>query len=80
MVNLETAKLAGVIMTIGIVGIAGTNLAFAQQPTCGEQPYIYNVGCLPIGTAQLTAVALVGGIVALAIGCGAVGSRYSVMH
>lgn len=80
MVNLETAKLAGVIMTIGMVGIAGTNLAFAQQQPCGEQPYVYNVGCMPLGTAQLAAVSLVVGIIALAVGCGAVGVRYHLTH
>ena len=79
MVNLQTATLAGVIMTLGLVGMAGTNLAFAQQP-CGEQPYIYNVGCLPLGTAQMVAVSLMGGIIALAVGCGAFGVRYHLTH
>jgi hypothetical protein len=79
MVNLETAKLAGVIVTIGIASIAGTNLALAQQP-CGEQPYIYNVGCMPLGTAQLTAVSLVVGIIALAVGIGAASARDHLTH
>jgi hypothetical protein len=79
MVNLETAKFAGVIMTIGLVGIAGTNLVFAQQP-CGEQPYVYNVGCLPLGSAQMAAVALVVGVIALSVGCGIVGARSRLMH
>ncbi len=79
MVDLDTAKLAVVIMTIGLVSMAGTNLAFAQQQPCGEQPYVYNVGCLPLGSAQLAAIAIVGGIVALAIGCGAAGVKYSTI-
>jgi hypothetical protein len=33
MVNLGTAKLAGLIMVTGILAIAGTNLAFAQTAT-----------------------------------------------
>ena len=79
MVNLQTAKLAVVIVTIGLIGIAGTNLAFAQQP-CGEQPYVYNVGCMPLSTAQLAAVSLAVGIIALAVGCGIVGTRYRLTH
>lgn len=75
MVNLGTAKLAGVIMTVGIIAIAGTNLAFAQQPSCGEQAYGY-IGCTPMGTAQLYGAILVVGVVAFAIACGAVGRQY----
>jgi hypothetical protein len=33
MVNIGTAKLAGVIMVLGMLAIAGTNLAFAQNAT-----------------------------------------------
>jgi hypothetical protein len=33
MVNLGTAKLAGVVLVVGILAIAGTNLAFAQNAT-----------------------------------------------
>lgn len=33
MINLGTAKLAGVIMVVGILAIAVTNLAFAQTST-----------------------------------------------
>jgi hypothetical protein len=33
MVNLGIAKLAGVTMVLGILAIAGTNLAFAQNAT-----------------------------------------------
>jgi len=71
MVNLGTAKFAGVIMAIGIVAIAGTNLAFAQQP-CGAQAYAY-IGCTPMGTAQMYGAVLVAGVVAFAIAVGATG-------
>jgi len=80
MVNLGTAKLAGIIMTIGIVAMAGTNLAFAQQPTCGtapygEAPYAY-IGCTPLGTAQMYGVILVVGVVIFAIAWGVAGRQY----
>ncbi|GEM_PF-7093573 len=39
MIKSETARLALYISTIGVVAIAGTNTAFAQTPTCGEQAY-----------------------------------------
>ena len=76
MVNVGTAKFAGVIMTIGIIAIAGTNLAFAQttstgQP-CGAQAYTY-IGCTPMSSAQLYGAILVAGVVALAIAVGAAG-------
>ncbi len=76
MVNLGTAELAGVIMTIGIVATAGTNFAFAQQQPCGEQPYIHNVACTPLGTGQLYGAVLVAGIVALAVAFAISGRRY----
>lgn len=79
MVYLYTAKFAVVILTLGIAGIAGTNLVFADQP-CGEQPYIHNVACMPLGQAQIAALAIVGGIIALAIGCGAFGIKHHLMH
>ncbi|MDE1766308.1 MAG: hypothetical protein KGI27_08575 [Thaumarchaeota archaeon] len=79
MVYLGTAKLAGVIMTISIVAIAGTNLVFAQttstgQP-CGAQAYTY-IGCTPMATAQLYGAIIVAVVVAFAIGCGAAGVKY----
>lgn len=79
MASQSKVKLAGVMIAIGLVTITGTNLAFAQQQPCGEQPYVYNVGCAPLGTAQLYAAALVGGIVAFAAACGAAGVRYSTI-
>jgi hypothetical protein len=70
MVNLSTAKLAGVTMVVGILAIAGINLAFAQQ-LCGAKAYA-SIWCQPQqGTAQWEGLAIVGGIVALAIGCAA---------
>ena len=80
MVSLGTAKLAVVIMTIGIVAISGTNLAFAQQPSCGtapygEAPYAY-IGCTPLNTAQMYGGILVVGVVAFAIAWGAAGRQY----
>jgi hypothetical protein len=33
MINLSTVRLAGIIMVVGILAIAGTNLAFAQNAT-----------------------------------------------
>jgi hypothetical protein len=77
MVNIGTAKLGGVVMTLGIVAIAGTNFAFAQQTPCGEQAYVYNVGCMPLSTAQLVGAVVVAGIVAFAIACGVTGSHLS---
>ncbi len=81
MVNAGTAKLVGVVMTLSIVAIASTNLAFAQQQVnCGTAPYgeasYAYIGCTPLNTAQLYGAILVAGIVALAIGCGAAGLRY----
>ncbi len=80
MVDIRTAKLAVVIMAIGIVAISGTNLAFAQSQTqiqCGTAPYgeaaYAYIGCIPMGTAQMYGIYLVVGVVALAIGCGAAG-------
>ncbi|MDE1832647.1 hypothetical protein [Candidatus Nitrosotalea okcheonensis] len=80
MVSLSTAKLAGVAMTLGIVAIAGTNLAFAQQPSCGEQAYVYNVGCLPLDTAHMVGAILVASIVAFAIAWGVAGRHYHIIH
>jgi hypothetical protein len=79
MVGLSKAEL-GIIMTIGLIAMAGTGLAFAQQQPCGEQPYVYNVGCLPLNTAQLYAAVLVGGIVALAVACGVSGVRHHIIQ
>jgi hypothetical protein len=44
MVNLGTAKLAGVVLVVGILAIAGTNLAFAQNATSPPST--------PTGTAE----------------------------
>ncbi|NHH96714.1 hypothetical protein DYY66_2047 [Candidatus Nitrosotalea sp. FS] len=80
MVRLGTAKLAGLVMTLGILAMAGTNLAFAQQPTCGEQAYVYNVGCLPLDTAQMVGAILVASIAAFAIAWGVAGRHYNIIH
>ena len=74
MVNIGAAKLA-VVMTIGIVSIGSTNLAFAQQTPCGEQAYVYNVGCMPLDTAHLAGGVIVASIVVFAIACGVAGSK-----
>ena len=66
MINLGTAKLAGITMVVSILAIAGTNLVFAQQP-CGAQAYAYTACGPPLGTAQLYGVAIVGGVVACSI-------------
>jgi len=76
MVSLGAAKLAGVIMAVGIVAIAGTNFAFAQQPLCGAQTYA-SVACgPPIGTAQLYGGIITAAVVAFAIGCAIPGLKY----
>ncbi|MGI0046356.1 MAG: hypothetical protein ACREBB_04105 [Nitrosotalea sp.] len=76
MVNLGAAKLTGVIMTIGIVAMAGNNLAYAQQPSsCGEQAYGY-IGCTPLNTAQLIGGVLVASIVAFAMAWGVAERQY----
>jgi len=69
MVNLGTAKLAGVTMVIAILAIAGTNLAFAQQSTCGTAPYgavaFGYIACgPPLVTAQYYGAAIVVGVIA----------------
>ncbi|CUR52431.1 exported protein of unknown function [Nitrosotalea devaniterrae] len=79
MVSVGTAKLAGLVMTLGILAMAGTNLAFAQQPSCGEQAYVYNVGCLPLDTAQMVGAILVASIAGFAIVWGVAG-RHHVIH
>ncbi|MDC8452332.1 MAG: hypothetical protein LV477_05395 [Candidatus Nitrosotalea sp.] len=81
MVSLSKAKLAGVVMTLGIVAIAGTNLAFAQQPSpCGEQAYVYNVGCLPLDSAHMVGAILVASIAAFAIAWGVAGRHHMVYN
>lgn len=70
MVNLGTARLAGVIIGLGLVAIAGINVAFAQttstgQP-CGAQAYAY-IGCAPLATAQMYGAAIVGGVIIFSI-------------
>ncbi len=86
MINLGTAKLAGIIIGLGILAIAGTNLAFAQNSTStptgtieypcaatpfhGGQAYAY-IACTPLDTAQMEGLAMVGGVVALSIACAA---------
>ncbi|WP_166392497.1 hypothetical protein [Candidatus Nitrosotalea sp. TS] len=75
MVNLGTAKLAGMMTVVGIVAIAGTNLAFAQQPSCGEQAYGY-IGCTPLVAAQQYGAIMVAAVVACAIAFGAAWRQY----
>ncbi|HJU14482.1 MAG TPA: hypothetical protein VJ792_08525 [Candidatus Nitrosotalea sp.] len=80
MVRPSAAKLAGVIVALGIVSVAGNELAFAQQPPpCGEAAYGY-VGCTPLNTAQMYGAILVACIVALAASMGAVGRQYHAVH
>ncbi|MGB6464193.1 MAG: hypothetical protein WA799_08725 [Nitrosotalea sp.] len=78
MVNLGTAKLAGITMVVGILAIAGTNLAFAQQPptNCGAQAYAYIACGPPLGIAQLYGAIIVAGVVAFAIAWGVAGRQY----
>ena len=66
MVNLGTAKLAGVTVVVSILAIAGVNLVFAQQP-CGAQAYAHIACGPPLDTAQLYGAAMVGGVIACAI-------------
>jgi hypothetical protein len=76
MVDLGRAQLAGVIMVVCVTAIAGTNLAFAQQPLCGAQAYAY-IACGPsLITAQWYGLFMVIGVVALAIALGAVSPRH----
>jgi|GEM_PF-1530918 len=80
MVSLGTAKLAGLVMTLGMLAIASTNLAFAQQPSpCGEQAYVYNIGCLPLDTAHIVGAILVASIVAFAISWGIAERQYHMI-
>ena len=72
-------------MVLGILAIAGTNLAFAQNvtptstqefpcaatPFYGAQAYAY-IACESLGTAQMYGVAMVVAVVAFSIGCAAV--------
>jgi len=80
MVSLGTAKLAGLAMTLGVLAMAGTNLAFAQQTPCGEQAYVYNVGCLPLDQAHIVGAILVASIVAFAMAWGAAGRHNHMIH
>ena len=74
MVSLVPA-IAGVVMTIGIVAMADTGIAFAQQPSCGEAPYGY-IGCTPLGTAQMYGAIMAGAVMAFAVGWGVHGRKY----
>ena len=80
MISLSPAKLCGVVMTMGMVAIAGTNLTFAQSSPCGEQPYVYNVGCMPLNTAQMVAGVIVASIIGFAIACGVAGRNHNPLH
>ncbi len=81
MVSFGTAKLAGLVMMLGMLAMAGTNLAFAQQPSCGEQAYIYNVGCLPLNSAQMVGAIMVASIAAFAIAWGVAGRhKYTIAN
>ncbi len=75
MVNFGAAKMVAVLTTVVIVAVSGTNVAFAQQPSCGEQAYGY-IGCTPLNTAQLYGAILMAGVVAFAIACGVAGRQY----
>jgi len=66
MVSLSTAKLTAITMVVGVLAIAGTDLAFAQQP-CGAQAYAYTACGPPLGTAQLYGAAIAGGVIVFAI-------------
>ncbi len=70
MVNLGIAQLTGLVMLIGLVAIASTNLAFADKQPCGVQRDVHSIGCMPLEQAHLVVVGLVIGIIALAIGLG----------
>jgi hypothetical protein len=67
MVNMSTAKLTAITMVVGILAIAGTDLAFAQQP-CGAQAYAFTACGPPLGTAQLYGAAIAGGVIVFSIG------------
>ena len=91
MVNLGTAKLARVIIGLGILAIAGTNLAFAQNSTStptgtkdypcaatpfhGAQSYGY-IWCTPMDTARMEGIGATVAVIALAVGCGAAGAKH----
>ncbi|MFZ1076625.1 MAG: hypothetical protein WAN47_04255 [Nitrosotalea sp.] len=81
MINLGTAKLSG-IMLVGILAIAGTDLAFAQNatsttpPACGSMPYAFVACSTTTGTAQMEGFIMVGAVVAFSVGCGAAGLKY----
>ncbi len=76
MVDVGTIRLAVVITLVGIVTVAGTNLAFAQQPSCVEGGAYSYIGCTPLGTAQMYGASIVAGVVALAVACGVHGRQY----
>lgn len=68
-----------VAVAVSVTAIMGT--AFAQtsnstQTVCGSQPYAYVACNEPTSSAQMYGIVIVGGIVALAIGCGAAGLRH----
>lgn len=75
---LGTAKLAGVVMAISIVAISGINLAYAEQP-CGEQAYVYNVGCLPLDTAHMVGGVIVASLIVFAIAWGVAERHYHMV-
>ncbi len=80
MVSLSTAKLAGIVMALGIVAMAGNNLAFAQHPSpSGAQAYVSTVGCIPLDTAHMIGGVLVACIAAFAIAWGVAG-RHHIVH
>lgn len=75
MIDFGTTRLVGVIIGIGLVSMMGTNFAFAQQQSCGEQAYGY-IGCTPLNSAQMYGAILVAGVAAFAIAWGAAGRQY----
>ncbi len=82
MINLGTVKLSGIIMVVGILAIAGINLAFAQNatsttpPACGSAAYAFVACNTSTGTAQMEGFIMVGAVAAFSVGCGAAGLKY----
>ncbi len=75
MVGFGTTRIVGVVIGLALVAIAGTNSAFAQQPSCGEQAYGY-IGCTPLSTAQLYGAIMVAAVAAFAVAWGTAGRQY----
>lgn len=78
MVSIGTAKLSVLVVTLGLLAMASTNVAFAQKP-CGEQPYVYNVGCIPLNTAHMVGGVLVASIIMFAVAWGLAERHYHMI-